>query len=249
MVWRSKEHPCPLSPPIFGIGGCWKFFTGVWHLDLDLDMVTGPWYTHVPNFCCLSWFWRCREHPHPLLPHLGLWRLLEVPDWGLASWNVFGCSHSSLIHPCSIFWPSILVLKVQKTSMSFMSSFRALEDAWGSWLGFCILIRIWIWFLVFNTPMFPIFSLYLDFLGAKEMSFKSWCGALNDAWCSWLGFGIFILIWLWSLVFIHHWFKSLLSFLILKVQRSYISFESWFGAMKYPGGSWLGNWTLILNWR
>ena len=26
---------------IWGIGGHWRFLTGVWHLDLDLDMVTG----------------------------------------------------------------------------------------------------------------------------------------------------------------------------------------------------------------
>ena len=26
---------------IWGLGGCWMFLTGVWHLDLDLDMVTG----------------------------------------------------------------------------------------------------------------------------------------------------------------------------------------------------------------
>ena len=26
---------------IWGFGGRWKFLTGVWHLDLDLDMVTG----------------------------------------------------------------------------------------------------------------------------------------------------------------------------------------------------------------
>ena len=24
---------------ILGFGGCWRFVTGVWHLDLDLDMV------------------------------------------------------------------------------------------------------------------------------------------------------------------------------------------------------------------
>ena len=23
----------------WGFGGCWRFLTGVWHLDLDLDMV------------------------------------------------------------------------------------------------------------------------------------------------------------------------------------------------------------------
>ena len=26
---------------ICGFGECWRFLTGVWHLDLDLDMVTG----------------------------------------------------------------------------------------------------------------------------------------------------------------------------------------------------------------
>ena len=28
-----------LSVIIWGFGGCWRFLTGVWHLDLDLDMV------------------------------------------------------------------------------------------------------------------------------------------------------------------------------------------------------------------
>ena len=35
---------------IWGFGGPWRFLTGFWHLDLDLDMVTGLWYTHDPNF-------------------------------------------------------------------------------------------------------------------------------------------------------------------------------------------------------
>ena len=26
---------------IWGFKGCWRLITGVWHLDLDLDMVTG----------------------------------------------------------------------------------------------------------------------------------------------------------------------------------------------------------------
>ena len=26
---------------IRGFGGCWRFLTGVWHPDIDLDMVTG----------------------------------------------------------------------------------------------------------------------------------------------------------------------------------------------------------------
>ena len=50
-----------------------------------------------PTFGSLSWFWRCREHPHPLSPHLGLWRMLEVPDWGLASLLSFGYGQWFLI--------------------------------------------------------------------------------------------------------------------------------------------------------
>ena len=82
------------------------------------------------------------EHPCVLSPHLGLWRMLEVPDWGLTSWSRCGYGHCSLTHPWSTFKLSILILKVQRTSMSFKSSFGALEDAGGSWLGFGILILI-----------------------------------------------------------------------------------------------------------
>ena len=165
-------------------------------------MVTGLWYTHIPNFGSLSWFWRCKEHPCPLSPHLGLWRTLEVPDWGLASWSWFGYGHWSLIHPWSEFWLSILILKVQRTSMSFKSSFGALEDAGGSWLGFGILILIWIWSLVFDTPMFKKLAIYLNFkVQETYVSFKSLLGGLEDAGGSWLGFGISISIWIWSVVF------------------------------------------------
>ena len=36
-------------------------------------------------------------------------------------------------------------------------------------LGFNIFILNWIWSLVFNTPMFQILALYLDFEGAKNI--------------------------------------------------------------------------------
>ena len=39
---------------IWGLGGHCRFLTGVWYLDLDLDMVTGLWKTHVPNFGSMS---------------------------------------------------------------------------------------------------------------------------------------------------------------------------------------------------
>ena len=164
---------------IWGFGGRWRFLTWVWHLDLDLDMVTGLWYRHDPNFGSLSWFGRCKEHPCSLSPHFGLWRLLEFPDRSLASWSWYGYSHLSstypwskfgslfwfwrckehqcplspylglwkmlevpdcilasrswfgyghwyILHPCSEFGLSILILKVQRTPMSFKSSFGVL---------------------------------------------------------------------------------------------------------------------------
>ena len=39
---------------IWGFGGCWRFLTGVLHLDLEFDMVTGLWYNNDPNFGYLS---------------------------------------------------------------------------------------------------------------------------------------------------------------------------------------------------
>merc|ERR1712112_806882 len=53
--------------------------------------------------------------------------------------------------------------------MSFKSSYGALEDTGGSLLGFGILILIWIWSLVFDTPMIQISALYLIFEGAKNI--------------------------------------------------------------------------------
>ena len=143
--WRCREYPCPYSPD-FGLWRHWRFLTGVWHLDLN--MVTGVYYNHA-----LSWFLRCKDHPRPSSPDLGLCRMLEVPYWGLASWSWFGYGQWSLIYPWSKCWLSILILKVQRTSMSFKSSFGALQDAGGSWLKFCILILILIWSLVFDTPL------------------------------------------------------------------------------------------------
>ena len=165
-------------------------------------MVTGLCYNYDPNFGSLSLFWRCKEHLCPLSPYLGLQRMLEISDLGWASWSWFGYGHWSLIYPWYKFGLSILILKVQRTSMSFKSWFGALEDAGGSWLGFGILILIWLWSLVFGSPMSQncLFSLIFE-VKRSSMSFKSWLGALEDAGGSWLGFGVLISIWIWSLVF------------------------------------------------
>ena len=166
------------------------------------DIVFALWYTHAPNFGSLSWFWLCKEQSCPLSPHLGLWRMLGVPDWGLASWSWFGYGHWTLVHLYSEFWLPIMILKVQRTSMSFKSWFGALETwevpdlglaSW-SWFGYgsWSFIRSW-------------FEFWLSILILKVqrtcMSFKSWFGDLEDFGCSWLGFGILILIWIWSLFF------------------------------------------------
>ena len=98
---------------IWGIGRHCRFLTGVWHLDLDLDMVPGLWYTDDPNF------------------------------------------------------GSILVLKVQRTSMSFKSWFEALEDAGCSWLRFWILILIGYGYWSLRQS-WSKFWLYLHFEGAKN---------------------------------------------------------------------------------
>ena len=127
---------------IWGFGGCVRFLTRVWNLNLDIDMVTGLWYTNDPNFGSISLFWRCKEHPCPLSPHLGLWRMLEVPYWCLASLSWFEYCHWSFTYLYSKFWLSILILKVQRTSMSINSWFEALVGAGGSWLGFSMLILI-----------------------------------------------------------------------------------------------------------
>ena len=105
---------------------------------------------------------------------------------------------------------SILVLKVQITFMSFKSWFGAFEGAGGFWLGFGILIIIWILSLVFDSPMIQMLALYLDFEAEKTcMSFKSWFGASEDTGGSWPGFWISISIWIWSPVFDTPMFQSL----------------------------------------
>ena len=128
-------------------------FGGQWSLDVpDCSLVSLSWFVYGhwsliyqwSKFSSLSWFWWCKEHPCTLSPHLGLWWMLEVPDSGLASWSWFRYGHWSFVQPWSKFLLSILILKVQRTSMSFKSWFWALEDAVGSWQWFIILILIWI---------------------------------------------------------------------------------------------------------
>ena len=176
--------------------------------------------------------------------------MLEVPDWGFASLWWFGYPHLSLVNQCSKFWLSILILSMQRTSMSFKSLFGAFEDAEGSWLWVGILILIWMWSLGFGRPQFQILALYLDFEGAKIIhvlkvliwDFGGRWRFLTGVWHLdlWFGYGHWSLIYLWS--------KFWISILILKVQRTSMSFKSSFGALEDAGGSWLGFGILILIW-
>ena len=95
------------------------------------------------------------------ISYFGALEDIKVPDWGVSLWSWFGYGPQSLTTDDPKFG-SILVLKVQRTSMSFKSWFEALGDAGCSWLGFCILILIGIWSVVFYTLMIWIFYLYLD---------------------------------------------------------------------------------------
>ena len=175
--------------------------------------------------------------------------MLEAPDWGFASWSWFGYCHWSLVnpllkcllsililkvqkHPCPsspvfgfgwrflagcwdlsldldittglwyshffTFYACILTLKVKRSTMSLMSRVGALEDAGDSWLGFGILVLIWIWSLVFDISMLGLLALYLDFEGAQNIhvlyvltwGFARCCRFLPWVWN-------LILIWIW----------------------------------------------------
>ena len=119
-----------------------------------------------------------------------------LPDLNLDV--VFGLCHTNSLNFDSLSW----FWKCKERSMSFKSWFWALEDAGGSWQGIFILILIWVWSLVFETPMVQIL-IYIFILKVQRtsMSFKSCFGALDDAGGSWLEFDILIFIWIWSLVF------------------------------------------------
>ena len=107
-LWQCREHPCP--SPNLGLGGCWRFLNQVLLLHNYLDIFIGLWYTNVPNFCSISWIWRCKEHPYPLSPHFWSCRMLEVHDWGLAFWSLFGFGQE----PCLDLHCSFHYTKISK---------------------------------------------------------------------------------------------------------------------------------------
>ena len=149
---------------ISGFGGCWRFLTGVWH-----------GYVHWSLIQPRSEFWLSILILKVERTSMSFKASFETMEDARGSWLGFGIliliwyGHWSLIYLWSEFWLSLLILKVQRTSMSFKSSFGALEDAGGSWLGIDILILIWIWSLAFDIPLIWILALYLYFEGAKNI--------------------------------------------------------------------------------
>ena len=80
--FEGEKNIHVLKVLIWGFGGHWRLLIVVWDLDLDLDMVTGLWYTHVLIFGSLSYL-EGAKNIHVL--YFGVWRKLQIPDWGLAS--------------------------------------------------------------------------------------------------------------------------------------------------------------------
>ena len=145
-------------------------------------MVTGLLYTHDPNFGCLSSFWRCKEHPYPLSPHLVLWRTLEVPVWGLASWSWFIYGHWSLPLPWSEFW-----LYLDFEGAKNMHVLYVLIWVFGE----CWMWLTEIWHLYFDLDIVsgPWYTHVLNFgsililkVHRISMSAKSWFGFLTWFW-------------------------------------------------------------------
>ena len=166
--WRCKEHLCPLSPALW----LWRML-------------------EVPDWSLAFWAWFEKGHwslIHPCLEfqitilNMKMQRTsMSFKSWfgdfedAGGSWSGFGILIMiwicSLVFDTTMIWilALYLELKVQRTLMSFQSSFGALEDADGSWLGFCILILILILSVLFVTPIFSFLALYLDFEDAKNI--------------------------------------------------------------------------------
>ena len=139
---------------------------------------------------------------------------------------------------------SILILHLDKKGAKNINVVWVLtwplDDAGGFQLEFGISVLVWIWLLIFDTPMFSILILKVP---RTCMSFKSWLGLWRMLEVP-NSVGILILTWIWSLIFD----TPMFSILILKVQKTLMSSNSLFGAVEDTGGCWPGFVILILIW-
>ena len=144
-------------------------------------MVNGLWYTHVLKSGSLSCFWRCKEYPCPLSPD---WRF-EGPLWFL-----FGILHNEydsdrVIVFDTLMFPILAVYLESESTRNFNVlhiMIEALKEAKNYWVGYGILILIWIMSMVFDTIIFQIFALYVEFKGANNVHVpKGLIGAVEDS--------------------------------------------------------------------
>ena len=155
-------------------------------------MVTGLWFTHDSKFGSLSWSWRCKDHPCPLSPHSGLWRMLKVLEWGLASWSCLDMvtglwsTHDPNFCSLSWFWKWKNIHVFQVLIWEFWGSWRILSGVWHLDLNLDIVTGLW-------------YAHVLNFVyvAKKIQVLKSLFWTFKDAGGSWLVFGILILIWIW----------------------------------------------------
>ena len=77
--------------------------------------------TYVLKFSFPHWIKRCKEPSCPRSPGLGIWRTLEVPDWGILSRSGWGWVYNVPNYLCFEIQLSTLNKKVQRTLMSLKS--------------------------------------------------------------------------------------------------------------------------------
>ena len=143
---------------LVGAGGSWLGF-GILILILIWLLVFA-----TPPFRILALYFdfECAKDIHvlivPILGFGGGWRFLT---W---VWHLY--LHLDMVTGlCYTYIPIFRILALcldfegEKTSMSLMSWFGAFVEAGGSWLGFGVLILMWIGSLVFATSIFWILAL------------------------------------------------------------------------------------------
>ena len=110
------------------------FLTGVWHLNLDLDIITDLWYKNVPNFGSLSWNWKYNENQCPLIPCHLIPGSLEDDGGSWCVYGIFILIQMNLlfvfINLCSEFclFNSILIVQITCISFKFLFGLRYTHD-------------------------------------------------------------------------------------------------------------------------
>ena len=137
-------------------------------------MVTVLHYIYAQNFNSSSCFWRSRKYQGHLSP-LSLW-YTNVSNFGSLSWFWRWKEHTCPWSPYLGLW-------------------RMLCGVCYSYLDLVIVTGLW-YTHILN------YDLLSDFEGAKKITvLQVLISSVWGFWGSWLGFGILILIRIWSLVF------------------------------------------------